>query len=30
MLWVAVGFLILVLPLTFLQQNLERRWRTAR
>ena len=30
LLWVAVGFLILVIPLTLLQRNLERRWRVAR
>jgi glutamate transport system permease protein len=28
--WVAVGFLILVIPLTLLQRSLERRWRVAR
>jgi glutamate transport system permease protein len=28
--WVAVGFLILVVPLTLLQRNLDRRWSTAR
>ena len=28
--WVAIGFLILVIPLTLLQRNLERRWRVAR
>ena len=30
LLWVALGFLILVVPLTLLQRNLERRWRVAR
>ena len=30
LLWVAVGFLILVVPLTLLQRNLERRWSVAR
>lgn len=30
LLWVAVGFLILVIPLTLLQRSLERRWRVAR
>jgi glutamate transport system permease protein len=30
LLWVAVGFLILVIPLTLLQRRLERRWRVAR
>lgn len=30
LLWVAVGFLILVIPLTLLQRNLERRWSVAR
>ncbi|WP_433503271.1 amino acid ABC transporter permease [Pseudonocardia halophobica] len=30
LLWVAVGFLILVVPLTLLQRNLDRRWSTAR
>ena len=30
LLWVAVGFLILVVPLTLLQRNLEQRWRVAR
>ncbi|GAA4706727.1 amino acid ABC transporter permease [Pseudonocardia yuanmonensis] len=28
--WVAIGFLILVVPLTLLQRNLDRRWSTAR
>lgn len=28
--WVAIGFLILVIPLTLLQRNLERRWSVAR
>ena len=28
--WIAVGFLILVVPLTLLQRSLERRWRVAR
>lgn len=28
--WVALGFLILVIPLTLLQRNLEQRWRVAR
>ena len=30
LLWVAVGFLILVVPLTLLQRSLERRWSVAR
>jgi glutamate transport system permease protein len=30
LLWVAAGFLILVIPLTLLQQRLEQRWSTAR
>jgi len=30
LLWVAIGFLILVLPLIFTQRMLERRWRVAR
>jgi len=30
LIWVAIGFLILVIPLTLLQRNLERRWRVAR
>ena len=30
LLWVALGFLILVVPLTLLQRNLEQRWRVAR
>jgi glutamate transport system permease protein len=30
LLWVAVGFLILVIPLTLLQRSLERRWSMAR
>jgi glutamate transport system permease protein len=30
LLWVAVGFLILVIPLTLLQRNLERRWSVSR
>ncbi len=30
LLWVAVGFLILVIPLTLLQRTLERRWSVAR
>lgn len=30
LLWVALGFLILVIPLTLLQRSLERRWRVAR
>jgi glutamate transport system permease protein len=30
LLWVAVGFLILVVPLTLLQRGLERRWSVAR
>ena len=30
LLWVALGFLILVVPLTLLQRNLERRWSVAR
>src|SRR3954467_3251372 len=30
LLWVAAGFLILVVPLTLLQRNLERRWSVAR
>jgi glutamate transport system permease protein len=30
LLWVALGFLILVVPLTLLQRNLERRWNVAR
>jgi glutamate transport system permease protein len=30
LLWVALGFLILVIPLTLLQRTLERRWRVAR
>jgi glutamate transport system permease protein len=30
LLWVAVGFLILVIPLTLLQRRLERRWSVAR
>ena len=29
-LWVAVGFVILVIPLTLLQHRLEKRWRVAR
>ncbi|MGE3287181.1 MAG: amino acid ABC transporter permease [Pseudonocardia sp.] len=29
-LWVALGFVILVVPLTLLQRSLERRWSTAR
>ena len=29
LLWVAVGFLILVIPLTLLQRGLERRWSVA-
>jgi glutamate transport system permease protein len=29
-LWIAIGFLILVVPLILLQRNLERRWRVAR
>ena len=30
LLWVALGFLVLVVPLTLVQRNLERRWRVAR
>ena len=30
LLWVALGFLVLVVPLTLLQRNLERRWSVAR
>jgi glutamate transport system permease protein len=30
LLWVAVGFLILVTPLTILQRRLERQWSVAR
>ena len=30
LLWVALGFLILVVPLTLLQRNLERRWSVSR
>ncbi len=30
LLWVAVGFLILVIPLTLLQRRLEKRWSVAR
>ena len=30
LLWVAVGFLILVVPLTLLQRDLEQRWSVAR
>ena len=30
LLWVALGFLILVVPLTLLQRSLERRWSVAR
>jgi glutamate transport system permease protein len=30
LLWVAVGFLVLVIPLTLLQRRLERRWSVAR
>jgi glutamate transport system permease protein len=30
MLWIAIGFLILVLPLTAAQRRLEKRWRVAR
>jgi glutamate transport system permease protein len=30
LLWVALGFLILVIPLTALQRNLEQRWSVAR
>jgi glutamate transport system permease protein len=30
LLWVVVGFLIIVLPLSWAQRNLERRWRVAR
>ena len=30
LLWVVIGFLILVLPLTATQRSLERRWRVAR
>jgi glutamate transport system permease protein len=30
LLWVAVGFLVLVTPLTLLQRNLENRWSVAR
>jgi len=30
LLWVALGFLILVIPLTLLQRRLERRWSVAR
>nr|WP_211176605.1 amino acid ABC transporter permease [Pseudonocardia acidicola] len=30
LLWVAAGFLILVIPLTLLQRSLERRWSVAR
>jgi glutamate transport system permease protein len=30
LIWVAVGFVILVIPLTALQQRLERRWSVAR
>lgn len=30
LLWVALGFLILILPLTLLQRRLERRWSVAR
>jgi glutamate transport system permease protein len=30
LLWVAVGFLILVVPLTVLQRGLERRWSVTR
>lgn len=30
LLWVALGFLILVIPLTLLQRNLEQRWKVAR
>ena len=30
LLWVALGFLILVIPLTLLQRRLEQRWSVAR
>jgi len=30
LLWIAVGFLILVVPLTLLQRSLEKRWSVAR
>jgi glutamate transport system permease protein len=30
LLWVVVGFLIIVLPLSWAQRNLERRWKVAR
>jgi glutamate transport system permease protein len=30
LLWVALGFLILVVPLTLLQRNLENRWKVSR
>lgn len=30
LLWVALGFLILVIPLTLLQRSLDRRWSTSR
>jgi glutamate transport system permease protein len=30
LLWVAAGFLILVVPLTVLQRRLERRWSVSR
>jgi glutamate transport system permease protein len=30
LLWVAVGFIILVIPLTLLQRRLEKRWSVAR
>lgn len=29
-LWIALGFVVLVIPLTLLQQGLERRWRVSR
>ena len=30
LLWITIGFLILILPLVFLQRHLERRWAVAR
>ena len=30
LLWVALGFLVLVIPLTLLQRNLEKRWSVHR
>ena len=30
LLWVALGFLVLVVPLTLLQRRLEQRWSVAR